>query len=182
MNILAFAASNSRNSINHKLIVHACDILESKHAAATTMLLDLNEFEMPIFSVDRQAADGVPMLAQKFYDAITACDALIVSFAEHNGSYSVAFKNVFDWASRIDMKVFQNKPMLLMSASVGKGGGANVLNTASTSLPHFGGVVKAGVSVGPFSECFDEAKGELIDITLAEKLSTGLDLLVAHQD
>jgi NAD(P)H-dependent FMN reductase len=39
--------------------------------------------------------------------------------AENNGNYSAALKYA-DWCSRISGKVFQEKPMLLMSTSDGK--------------------------------------------------------------
>ncbi|MBL0101186.1 MAG: NAD(P)H-dependent oxidoreductase [Saprospiraceae bacterium] len=32
-------------------------------------------------------------------DSIALCDLLIISLAEHNGSYSASFKNILDWAS-----------------------------------------------------------------------------------
>jgi NAD(P)H-dependent FMN reductase len=74
--------------------------------------------------------------------AIEECDVIICSLAEHNRSYSAAFKNVFDWASRINVKVFQDKPMFLMSTSPGGYGGGNVMNTAKIFFPSFGADIK----------------------------------------
>jgi NAD(P)H-dependent FMN reductase len=91
---------------------------------ASTEVLDLNDFEMPLFSVDREQAGGIPDFAHQFYKKVGAADALLVSFAEHNGSYSAAYKNLFDWTSRIDNKVYQGTkgnrpcfyPLLLVQA------------------------------------------------------------------
>ena len=58
-------------------------------------------------------------LAKAFLAKIEEADFLVVSLAENNGNYSAAFKNVFDWCSRITVKVFQEKPMLLMATSPG---------------------------------------------------------------
>ena len=126
--ILAFAASNSRNSINKKLAFYAANLVEN----TIVTFLDLNDFEMPIFSVDRESDTGIPELALKFKEEIKNTDGIIISFAEHNGAYSTAFKNIFDWVSRINKNIWENKPMLLMATSPGANGGKTVLNMAAT--------------------------------------------------
>ncbi len=110
---------------------------------------------MPIYSADREDESGIPQLARDFLAKITACDALIISFAEHNGSYSAAYKNILTGALAFDMKVYQNKPMVLLSTSPGAGGAASVLNQAKTSMPYFAGEVKASLSIPNFQSCFD---------------------------
>jgi NAD(P)H-dependent FMN reductase len=127
--ILVFAASNSTTSINKRLAVHAANVLKNELAASVVIdVLDLNDYEMPICSPERENEIGVPKLAQDFYDRIGAADGLIISFAEHNGHYSAAYKNIFDWCSRINMKVFQDKPQVVLSTSPGKGGGCERLS------------------------------------------------------
>lgn len=157
MKVLAFAASNSSKSINKKLATYAAGLLDD----AEVELLDLNDYEMPLFSIDREAATGHPELAKAFLQKIAACDAMIISFAEHNGSYSAAFKNLFDWCSRIEPKVFQNKPLVLLSTSPGARGGATVLAAATGSAPFFGGQVKASLAVPSFHDNFDLERGVL---------------------
>ena len=182
MKVLAFAATNSKNSINKQLVIHATEVLKSEFDTNVEIeILDLNDYEMPIYSPDRQNEEGVHPLAQKFFDKITEADALIISFAEYNGNYTSAYKNVFDWASRIKMAVFQNKPIMHMSASLGPNGGASVMSIANTSAPFFKADLKASFSVGPFSEKFDTETGVLKDAELAAKLRDGLEALVdAH--
>ncbi|MEP2978908.1 MAG: NAD(P)H-dependent oxidoreductase [Lentilitoribacter sp.] len=182
MKVLAFAATNSKNSINKQLVTHASEVLKSDFDTnADIEILDLNDYEMPIYSPDREKADGVHPLAQKFFDKITDADALIISFAEYNGNYTSAYKNVFDWASRIKMQVFQDKPTLHMSASLGPNGGASVISIANNSASFFKAELKASFSVGPFSEKFDSEKGVLKDAELSEKLRSGVEALVdAH--
>ena len=55
---------------------------------------------MPIYSSDREQK-GIPQLALDFASKIDGADFLLISLAEHNGTYSTAFKNLFDWLSRI---------------------------------------------------------------------------------
>ena len=116
MKILAFAASSSKKSINKRLVTYAASLLQG----ADVEVLDLNDFEMPLFSVDKEEELGHPALAKAFLSKIAASDALIISFAEHNGSYSAAYKNLFDWCSRAGAKVFHDKPLVLLATSQGR--------------------------------------------------------------
>ena len=123
MKILAFAATSSSKSINNKLVRYAASQLEDVSPdEIQTEILDINDYELPLFSEDREIDLGQPQFAKDFLQKITNSDALIISFAEHNGSYTVAYKNIFDWASRINQKVFQNKPMIMLATSPGPGG------------------------------------------------------------
>lgn len=154
MKILAFAGSTSSTSINRELVKFALKSFKENEIN----LIDLNDFDMPVFSVDREKK-GFPDEAHNFLKQIEECDAITCSLAEHNRSYSAAFKNVFDWASRINVKVFQNKPMLLMSTSPGGYGGGNVMNTAKTFFPQFAADVKETFSLPKFYENFDLESG-----------------------
>jgi len=176
--VLAFAASNSRASINRQLVTHAAKVLKSDiNPSVEVNIIDLNDFEMPIYSIDRENEDGIPEAAMLFREIIGDADALLISYAEHNGLYTVAFKNIFDWCSRIDRNVFQDKPMVIMAASPGPGGGANVLKTALGAAGYFGADIKGSLSVGRFSDTFDSERGELTDATLAAALREQLKLL-----
>ena len=151
MKLLAFAASNSSTSINKQLVTYATTLIQAHEVE----ILDLNDYELPLYSEDRNKALGEPKLAKQFLAKIAWCDALVISFAEHNLSYSVAYKNIFDWASRINMKVFQNKPMILMATSPGARGGLSVLETAIHTAPFFKGEVKGSFSLPNFYDNFD---------------------------
>lgn len=149
--VTCFAASSSRNSINRKLVTYVASLVED----AAVEVLDLNDYELPLFSIDREAELGQPPLAQAFLDKIHASDALIISFAEHNGCYSAAYKNLYDWVSRIQAKVYQDKRMLLLATSPGGRGGQAVLELALSQIPRFGGEIRASLSVPMFMDNFD---------------------------
>ncbi|AWI26596.1 NADPH-dependent FMN reductase [Flavobacterium pallidum] len=151
MKILSFAGSNSSKSINRKLSAYASSLFEN----ADVELLDINDYEMPLFSQDRENEIGKHPLAQAFLDKIASADAIVLSLAENNGNYSAAFKNLFDWCSRIQKEVFQNKPMLLLATSPGQRGGKSVLEIAESNLPRYGGNIKAVFSLPSFYENFD---------------------------
>ena len=68
--------------------------------------------------------------------------------------------------------------MVLLSTSPGKGGGRNVLNAAGDSMPHFGGKVKACLSIPSFHENFDLDSGQLTNEELDGELKKALTHLV----
>ncbi|MCF2907203.1 NAD(P)H-dependent oxidoreductase [Pseudoalteromonas sp. DL2-H2.2] len=173
MKVLVFAASNSRQSINQQLASYAASLIPN----ADVEVLDLNDYEMPIYSIERETQSGIPDQAQRFFAKIGAADAIIVSFAEHNGSYSAAYKNLFDWTSRIDKQVYQNTPMLMMATSPGPGGAQSVLASAVGSAPFFAADVKASLSVPSFFDNFDSEAGELTNTELKQQLEAALQLL-----
>ena len=98
-------------------------------------------------------------MAQEFYAKIGSADLIVLSFAEHNGNYSTAFKNLLDWMSRINAKTFQEKEMLLLATSPGARGGSSVLDIATKRFPFQGGIVKGSFSLPSFYENFDVVNG-----------------------
>ena len=153
--IIAFGASSSKHSINKQLANYAAHQFENVEVE----LLDLNDYEMPIFSVDKQKENGIPQLAHDFYGILGSADLILISFAEHNGAYSSAFKNILDWASRIDGNTFQGKPMFLLATSPGPRGGSTVLEIAKNRFPFQGGTVLNSFSLPNFNDNFDKEKG-----------------------
>ena len=134
-------------------------------------MIDLNDYELPLFSEDIELEIGQPPKALEFLRKIGESDALLISFAEHNGSYSVAYKNIFDWCSRINPKVFQGKPMVLLSTSPGSRGGASVLATDESTAHRFAGKVKASLSIPSFEDNFDLESNTLKSKELQEQLA-----------
>lgn len=169
--IIAFGGSSSKNSINKQLAVYAANLFPN----ASVEVLDLNDYEMPVFSVDKEKEDGIHHLAQAFYDKIGTADFIVLSLAEHNGAYSSAFKNTLDWASRINNKTFQQKPMLVLATSPGARGGSSVLDIATKRFPFQGAEVKGSFSLPSFNENFDTEKGSISNEELKEKLLEIID-------
>ena len=166
MKIIAFGGSPSKNSINKKLATYAASLFTN----AEVEILDLNNFQMPLFTVDLEAEIGQHELAKAFLAKIESADFLVVSLAENNGNYSAAFKNIFDWCSRITPKVFQEKPMLLLATSPGARGGASVLEIAKTAFPRYGADIKATFSLPNFNANFDIEKLEISNSELDNQL------------
>lgn len=167
MKILAFGASSSRTSINKQLAGYAAAMV----ANASVDLVDLNDYDMPLFSEDKEAEIGKHPMAIAFMEKIKAADAIVISFAEHNSSFTAAYKNLLDWCSRVDAKVFQNKAMIFLSTSPGERGGANVMQAALNTAERFNGHVKAHFSLPSFHQNFDSESVEITDADLRAKLA-----------
>ncbi len=175
MKVLAFGASTSSKSINRQLANFAA----SKIPDAKVTELDLRSFDLPLYSADEEDANGTPADAQKFLDLIREHEAIVVSLAEHNGSYTAAFKNLYDWASRIEQEVWGDKPMLLLSTSPGGRGGATVMETAKAKFSRMGADIRANLSLPSFNDNFDSDKGVTDDAFLA-KLDDAIEKLIQN--
>ncbi|RZN82697.1 MAG: NADPH-dependent oxidoreductase [Winogradskyella sp.] len=152
--IIAFAGSNSKASINKQLATYAASLVDGVEIE----ILDLNDFVMPMYGIDEENERGIPDEANIFSNLLKSSDGIILSLAEHNGSYAVAFKNIMDWVSRLEGKLWQEKPMLIMATSPGGRGGMSVLETATSTFPHMGGNVVGKFSLPSFGTNFSDGK------------------------
>ena len=166
MKLLAFGASTSSSSINRQLANFAAGTVPG----AEVTDLDLRQFSLPIYSSDEEEANGIPTDAHSFKELINSHDGIVISLAEHNGSYSAAFKNLYDWASRIQLEVWSDKPMLLLATSPGGYGGATVLGAAEATFSRMGAKSVTTFSLPSFNDNFNDADG-ITNPELAEKLA-----------
>ncbi|TXE17315.1 NAD(P)H-dependent oxidoreductase [Psychroserpens burtonensis] len=152
--IITFAGSNSKDSINKQLAVYASTLVKNVEIT----VLDLNDFELPVYGIDYEKEHGIPDHAHKFLDYINSSDGMIISLAEHNGAYATVFKNLFDWLSRAEAKTFCGKPMLLMATSPGARGGESVLGISSERFPRHDANIIGKFSLPSFNDNFSEGK------------------------
>lgn len=162
--IITIAGSNSNKSINKSLISYTAKLLEN----VDVISIDLNDYVLPIYSVDFEVENGIPRAVKRLDELLSTADGFIISLAEHNGSYAAVFKNTIDWLSRVSMKVWKEKPMLLMATSPGSRGGATVLQSASTYFPFMGASIIETFSMPSFYDNFNN--GEIIDDQWKEEI------------
>ncbi len=171
--ILAFGASNSQHSINKKFAGFAASQLENVEVT----LADLNDYALPLYSVDLEKESGIHENATKFYELIQEHDALIISLAEYNGLHTSAFKNLWDWLSRIPMEkpmnIWDGKPMFLLSASPSRRPMNNVLKISLEIFPHFGAQIISDFYLPSFNHFFKE--NVITDLGYREKFNKNLE-------
>ena len=151
--ILAFAGSNHAMSINHQLVEFTASLISDFEVK----VLDIRNWDVPMYSLNLDA-DDAPEKIRELIKLIKEHDGFIISSPEHNGGTPAFFKNIIDWLSRKGQNVFDKKPLLLMSTSLGAGGGANNLKYLIHSLPYQGATIGATYSLPSFNDNFKEGK------------------------
>jgi chromate reductase, NAD(P)H dehydrogenase (quinone) len=171
--ILAFAGSLRRDSLNKKLVRVAAE--DARAAGAEVTLIDLRDFEMPVYDGDLEAASGLPDVVRRFKTLMIEHDAFLISTPEYNSSIPGVLKNTIDWASRAEpgekpLACFERKVAGLVSASPGMLGAVRSLVTVRAILENLRVlVIPEHVAVGKAHEAFG-AEGNLIDAKRAESV------------
>ena len=74
-NIIAFAGSNSKQSINKQLATYAANLVNN----VAVEVLDLNDFKLPIYGIDYEIEHGIPDNAKTFLEKIKDADGIVLS-------------------------------------------------------------------------------------------------------
>ena len=118
LKILGFAGSLRIGSYNRSLLRAAGQLLPQD---ATLDMFDLSD--IPPFNKDLEA--DMPTIVKEFKSKIRESDAILIATPEYNFSVPGVLKNAIDYASRpYGDNPFDDKPVAIMSASVGMLGGA----------------------------------------------------------
>lgn len=168
--ILAFAGSNSSNSINFKLVKFTAGLAEG----SKVQLLNMANYPFPMYSQDYENEKGFSNSLVELRDDIKNSDGLIISVNEHNGNPSSYFKNLFDWLSRLDRNFLEGKKVLLMGTSPGGRGAIGSLGIVEKFMTRFKAEVVATFSLPSFFENFDHSQG-ITNTELAAKHQEALE-------
>lgn len=145
--ILAFAGSTRADSFNRRLVALAAE--KARAAGAEVTLLELAEFELPLYDGDREAAEGLPPGAVRLKALMVEHDAFLIACPEYNGSITPLLKNAIDWASRAadgepPLVAYRGKLAALLAASPGALGGLRGLVHVRAILSGIGVLVTPG--------------------------------------
>jgi NAD(P)H-dependent FMN reductase len=162
--VITIGGSSSKKSINKALAEYTGSLI----TGVEVVNIDLNDYNLPIYSIDDETENGFSSDLLKLNKMIESADGFVVSLAEHNGAYSAAFKNAFDWLSRIEGKLWRGKPMILLATSPGARGGQSVLEIATDRFPRHNAELVASISIPSFNDNFKE--GKMSNLELNEKL------------
>ncbi|MBD0360180.1 MAG: NAD(P)H-dependent oxidoreductase [Nitrososphaeraceae archaeon] len=118
LKIIGFAGSLRKGSYNRSLLRSAGQLLPQD-----TILEIFDLSDIPPFNQDLEG--NMPAKVNEFKSKIRESDALLIATPEYNYSVPGVLKNAIDYASRpYGDNPFDDKPVAIMSASVGMLGGA----------------------------------------------------------
>lgn len=168
--ILAFAGSARRDSLNRKLLAATVRAVEA--AGGVVTLLDLNEYELPLYHGDLEEEKGMPENAQRILALMQEHRGLLIASPEYNSQLTPLLKNTIDWLSRADDDPFPGKVAAVVSASPGSLGGARSQQHARHLLLHLGcHVVPAQCILPKAHEAFGE-DGSLVNARSQKTVET----------
>lgn len=150
---IAFICGSLRTgSINQKL--QAALMGRAKKLGADIIDIDLGSYDLPIFHGDLELPSGVKNLITD----MMACDGIIITTPEYNGSLPPLLKNAIDWVSTQAKTPFTNPVYGIASCSPGPMSGIMCMRQLNYILMRLGAeVVPTQVGTGNASNAFDDA-------------------------
>jgi chromate reductase len=180
--LLMFAGSARTASTNKKLAALAASI--ARDADVDVTLIDLKDFDMPIYNGDIEAETGLPENAKRLKQLFVDHDGLFIASPEYNSSISPLLKNALDWISRPHTEnepslwAYRGKVAALGSVAPGALGSLRGLVTLRMMLGNIGvTVVPNQVAVSNGLGAFDDA-GTLQSEQLSQMLTATVDQLI----
>ncbi|WP_112311679.1 NADPH-dependent FMN reductase [Pseudogemmobacter bohemicus] len=114
--LLGIAGALRKGSTNRMLLREA----RAAFGPATHLEADLN---LPLYDGDVENSTGIPPGVTALYNQIAEADAVVISTPEYNKAPPGLLKNALDWVSRIKGNPWDEKPVAIISAAGGRGGG-----------------------------------------------------------
>jgi len=183
--ILAFAGALRAGSFNKKLVRLAA--AAARKAGAEVTVIDLLDYQLPLYNGDLEEAEGLPSNARKLKDLFLAHHGLLLACPEYNSSITAVLKNTIDWVSRPDgqkpgggkpLECFDGKTALLLAASPGQLGGLRGLVTVRSILSNIRVLVLPEQLAIPKAHEAFSAEETLVDAKLAGVLEGLVQRLV----
>ena len=184
--ILAFTGSARKDSLNKKLLKIAA--AGAAAAGAEVTLIDLADFEMPLFNQDLEREQGMPEKAREFKKLMSAHDGFLIASPEYNGAFSPLLKNTIDWASRSEsdneppLVAYRGKTAAIMSTSPGGLGGMRGLLMLRMLLGNLGVIVLPDQQAVPNGFKVFNDDGSMNDDKLEKRIRTLGENLVGFTD
>lgn len=125
---------------------------------------DEADLRLPLYDGDLEEAEGIPPGVRKLAGQIAAADAVVIACPEYNKAPPGVVKNALDWVSRVKGNPWKGKPVTVISAAGGRGGGDRSQFALRLMLTPFQPRLLTGpeVLVADSSNAFDE-EGRLKD-------------------
>ena len=125
---------------------------------------DEADLRLPLYDGDREAEEGIPEGVARLAAQIAAADGILISTPEYNKMIPGVLKNALDWVSRVKGNPWADKPVAILSAAGGRGGGDRSQFSLRLALAPFQVRIAPGpeVLIANSGQAFD-SEGRLVD-------------------
>jgi NAD(P)H-dependent FMN reductase len=162
---IAIISGSVRTGRKSHFVAQYFDKYIREHKLADPEILDLMEFDFPLFEERLMYQQSPSGKAKEFSAKINLANAVIIISPEYNGGYPASIKNAID----LLVKEWYHKPVGLVSVSSGNFGGVNSLALLQNVLLKIKAVpVPATFPVPKVEESFDE-KGNALNKEATDK-------------
>ena len=152
MKIAIISASVRKGRNSHRVALYLQNYVKD-YTGAETEMLDLHQFNFPIFEERLRLLENPPDDVKAFAAAIKNCDGVIMVTPEYNGGYPASLKNAVD----LLYDEWRRKPVAIATVSDGAFGGTQVITSLQFSLWKMKAwTVPAMFPVPKVREAFDE--------------------------
>jgi NAD(P)H-dependent FMN reductase len=164
--ILSASVRSGRRS--HRVALYFKKYIE-ENKLATVELLDLNEYQFPLFNERLKYQPNPSPAVVEFASRIKSAEGVIIVTPEYNGGYPASLKNVTD----LLYDEWRRKPIAISTVSDGPFGGTQVITSLQFSLWKIRAwTVPAMFPVPKAGDNFDE-HGNAIDKVATDKRAKG---------
>jgi len=164
--ILSASVRTGRQS--HRVALYFKKYIEENNLA-TVEILDLNEYQFPVFNERLKFQANPSALMTDFANKIKSADGVIIVTPEYNGGYPASLKNIVD----LLYDEWHRKPIAISTVSNGSFGGTQVITSIQFTLWKIRAwTVPAMFPVPKVAEAFDE-DGNAADKAGTDKRAKG---------
>ncbi len=166
ISILSASVRTGRNS--HRVALYFEKYLAENKLAETEML-DLMEYNFPIFEERLQFQASPTPKTLEFAKKIKDSDGIIIVTPEYNGGYPASLKNVID----LLLVEWRHKPIAIATVSSGAFAGTQVITSLQFTLWKIKAwTITEMFSVAKVQDNYDE-KGNAVDKEATDKIAAG---------
>ena len=160
--VIGLLSGSTRSaSMNRKLVAAMANVFTD--AGAKAQIIDLNDYDMPLYNGDYEEEHGVPDATHRLIETLLTCDGVFIATPEYNGCMPPLLKNTIDWTSRVGLEQFSRPVYGIGAASPGPLSGIMALRQLHYILARLGAhIVPTQLGVGSYGQAFN-AGGQFAD-------------------
>lgn len=165
-NIVIISSSIRTGRMSHRVALYFKNYLTQNNLAQAT-ILDLKEYNFPIFEERLKQLKTPPANALEFSEKIKKASGVIIVTPEYNGGYPASLKNVID----LLYPEWYRKPVAISTVSNGNFGGSQVITSLAFTLFKMKALLVPAMCPMPnVHELFDEQGNASDKVTLEKRV------------